>query len=545
MAATGQTRTRPASFDSAGPTTRSLDSGVPVGWVVPSLLLIASAVFFVLHLVRADAADLQSAAALAITAAPFLVAAREAPNRLLHPLSVFGFTMVLGVAGQTIYLTHGKPPVLPELLSGFSAEILDKGLIVTAVAVALLLIGYAVSRPPIASPKVGSVLGWATRRGMGRPDSRRVLWISLGLCLLSLVAFAIYAPKVGLTSPAELLSSRKRFVRLGNQVLVYGYLRFLIGLCSIGFLLITYTITRNRLSWRSPLGLIALVSLVMTAAFATISSSRTELFATLATAVFIVIGLRRREPKTTTIAMVVVAALAAISLLAGLRAAGQGQTGASASASTGTAAVLENAVGSRDWMDIGPLSVVTHRVPDAYPYQYGKTLVSILWVPIPRTLWASKPPVRIGPEIGPPVFGFPASRVSGDPPGIVGELWINGSYFAVVIGMFLLGVLIKRLSRWYRLVELTDGLSAIVFGIMIVATCLQLPITDVTGVLIPLLENFLVLSIGLWLARSRDGRAAACESPGPAAAKSTDTMPPLPTIKDRQSLRTGGRLAAE
>jgi oligosaccharide repeat unit polymerase len=492
-------RTRP-------PTART--DQMPVGWAMPSLLLIACLAFFALHLIRGDTTDLQCAAALAITAAPFLVAAHEAPNRLLHPLSVFGFTMVLGIAGQTIYLTHGKPAALPELLSGLSTDILDKGLLVAAVGTFAMMVGYAIARPRTNAPQPGSILGWASRHGLGRPSARGVLWVSAGLLLLSLVAFALYAPKVGLTSPADLLSSRKRFARLGNQILVYGYLRFLIGLSSIAFLLAVYTITRRKLSWRSPLGCTAIISLILTAGFATVTSSRTELFATLATAVFIIIGLRRREPKTTTIATVVIIALAAISLLAGLRAAGQGQSNSTASASTGVGAVLENAVGSRDWMDIGPLSVVTHNVPRDYPYQYGKTLVSIIWVPIPRTLWASKPPVRIGPEIGPPVFGFPATRISGDPPGIVGELWINGGYLAVVIGMFLLGAVIKRLNRWYRLVQSTDGLTAIIFGMMIVATCLQLPVTDLTGVLIPLIENVVVLSIALWFVRERTpGRA--------------------------------------
>lgn len=489
------------------PAASRANGGGVAGWVIPGTLLLSALAFFFFFLINGAAANLQCAVALSITAAPFLIAAAEAPGRLLHPLSIFGFTMLLGVAGQTIYLTHGHPTALPGLLSWLSPDILTQGLLVVSAGVLALCVGYLASNPGGGTLKPSRLLTRGVQMGLARPSPRRAFWMALVMCVISTVAFVLYAPKVGLHNPGDLLSSRKRFVVAGGHVTVYGYYRLLISLAGSAFILLAYVMARNGISTFSRLGAAALASLVITAGYATITSSRTELFATVGAATFVTIALRRREPRATTIVTVTVAAIACLTLLGGLRAANNGQA-SSLSSTSGTDALLENAVGSRDWMDIGPISVIVQRVPQAYPYQYGKTFLSILWEPIPRTLWPGKPPVRIGPVIGPPVFGFNVDRVSGDPPGILGELWLNGGVFIVVAGMALLGAMIRRVERWYRLVHQTDGLSAIIYGILVVGLCLQLPITDFTGILTSVLENLVTVAVLLWLVREQGPRTA-------------------------------------
>lgn len=472
--------------------------GPPVGWAIPVVLLLAAFVFFLVYLIGSSVGDLQTAAAFAITALPFLVAAKEAPGRFLHPMAVFGFTMVLGVAGQTAYLTHDTS-LRASLLSGLSMSILNRALLVVALGVIVLCLGYLASRH-ISGRRPGRLFAWTARRRLADPSPRRVFWICIALLLISGLAFAVYAPKVGIHSPADLLSSRKRFAVVDGKVVVYGYYRWLVGLCGVGFLLATYTIVRRRVSWRSGLGVVAILSVLGTAGFAVVTSSRTEFFEVVAMAIFIALGLRQREPRLGVIVGVVAVALAAVTLLFGLRSVSNGQTETLGS-SIGLSSVVENAAGSRDWMDIGPLAVVIARVPDAYPYQYGKTFVSILWAPIPRTIWNSKPQVRLGPATGPPIYGFlPRERVSGDPPGILGELWINGGLIGVIAGMLALGAGIRWVEWWYETVDSTEGLNAILFGVVGIAICLQLPISDFAGVLMIVLENLAILAVMLWIA---------------------------------------------
>ena len=472
-----------------------------IGWASPSALTLAAVAFFLSFLFDADQGDLQSAAAAAITALPFIVAAREAPNRLLHPMAVFGFTMVLGVAGQTIYLTHGGP-LEAELLSGHPPEILDRALLVVGAGVVACCLGYLAYGKLRTKPAPGPAFRWLMRRGFADPSPRRAFWIVLALLAAAALGFAAYAPKVGIDSLASLLSSRKRFAVVEGKVVVYGYYRWMVGLCGIGFLFAVYTIVRNGLSWRSRLGVVAILSILGTAGFAVVTSSRTELFGIFAVAAFIAIALRRREPRPGVILAVVIVALAGITLLVGLRSASTGHSGAASDSGGVVGSTLENAVGSRDWMDIGPIAVVIDRVPKDYPYQYGKTLASILWEPIPRTLWKSKPAVRIGPTIGPPIFGFhPSERVSGDPPGILGEFWIDGGLIGVVLGMLVLGMGIRQVERWYESVAATGGLSALAFGLIGIGICLQLPISDFTGILTIVVQDLIILAIVFWIAR--------------------------------------------
>ena len=473
-----------------------------VGWVIPGTLFVGALAFFLAFLIDGAAGDLQSAVALAITAAPFLVVAVEAPGRLLHPLSIFGFTMLLGVAGQTIYLTHGHPAAVPQLLFGLSPDILNRGLLVVGIGVIALSVGYFASNPGRGSLAPGRLLTRGMQLGLARPSPRRAFWVGLVMCVISLAAFGLYAPKVGLHSPSDLLSSRKRYVVENGHAIFYGYYRFVIFLSGPTFILLVYVMVRNGVSRFSRLGAVALLSLLLTAGYATVTSSRTELFAAVAAATFIVIALRRREPRAATVVAVIVVTIACLTLLEGVRSVETRQA-SSLSSRISPNALFENAVGNGSWMDIGPISVLLQRVPQAFPYQYGKTLFGIFWAPVPRTLWPGKPPVRIGPLIGPRVFGYSERRVSGDPVGILGELWLNGGVFVVVAGMMLLGATIRWVERLYRLVRQTDGLSAIPYGILIVGTCLQLPITDLTGVLTPVLESLITLAVLLWLVRER------------------------------------------
>ena len=481
--------------------------GELAAWIFPGVLSTIGFAFFVLFVFTGEASKLQCAVAFIVTAVPFSIAALEDPNRLLHPLSVFGFTLLLGFACQTVYLTHGEPALLSDLLSGLSTDVLTPGILVVSVAVAALAIGYAAGRTTQV-PKPGRLLQRAVALGFAGPSPRRTMWVVLALCAIAIVAFVLYAPKVGINTPADLFSSRKRYGEVEGGETVFGYYRLGMSLAGVAFILGVFTMARTRVGWSSELGAAVIVALVLTASYAIITSSRTELFATLTVAAFIAIAIRGREPRPGTIATVVVVALLGVTFLGGLRAVNQGQADTLSSA-TKTGALVEEAIAGRAWADIGPLSVLVDRVPEAYPYQYGKTVVSILWAPVPKSVWPEKPPVRLGPVISPAVFGFDVDRRTGDPPGLVGELWLNGGVIGVIIGMVAFGALLRRVERWHRLAPETGGLTAIPYGVLVVALCLKLPVSDITGVAISILEDLPLLALLVWIVRERSpGRPA-------------------------------------
>jgi hypothetical protein len=484
-------------------------------WIIPATLSTIGLVFFALFVINGEGGNLQCAVALAVTAVPFAIAALDDPNRLLHPLSVVGFTMLLGVAGQTVYLTHphGQVSDVPDPLSGLGTDLLTPGLMVVSAAVAALAIGYAVGGTNDL-PKPGRLLRRAVSLGLASPSPRRTFWAALVVCAVSIVAFAVYAPKVGIHSPADLLTSQKRFGDTGGRVRSFAYDRWAVSLTGVAFILAVYTMVRQRVSWYSGLGAAALISLTITAVFSSAVSSRTQLFGTLAAAAFMIFAMRGREPSPGKVAAVFVAVMLGLTFFAGLRTADQAPEGSRARAvsNTGVDAIVKNAapraVGGREWMAIGPISVLVHRVPDYYPYQNGKTMVSFLWAPIPRAVWPNKPPFRLGPEISPAVFGFNVRRITGDPPGLVGELWLNGGLIAVVVGMIVFGVLVRRVERLHQLVSATQGLAALLYGVLIIFLCLRLPTNDITGTIQEVVELLLPLTVLLWIVRERTVESA-------------------------------------
>ncbi len=139
----------------------------------------------------------------------------------------------------------GQSSVL-ALRSGHGSS--SPALLVVAVSVAALAGGYAVggiSR----EPRPGRLLSRGVALGMALPAPRRSFWIVVGLCVVAVGAFALYAPKVGINSPTDLSSSRKRFGEVEGGQTVFGYHRFAMSLAGIGFVLGVYTIVRRRLSW--------------------------------------------------------------------------------------------------------------------------------------------------------------------------------------------------------------------------------------------------------------------------------------------------------
>lgn len=478
---------------------RARDAELAV-WVIPAGLVAVGVSFFAAFLASGEISHLQCSVAFMITAVPFSIAAAERPRRILHPLSVFGFTLLLGVAGQTVFLTHGDSAAATGLLSGLDTGVLTAGLLVMSAGVGAMAIGYLATGTR-AQPRPGRLLRRAVQVGCSRPSPRRAFWAVVILCGIAVVAFALYAPKVGIHSPAELFTSRKRYGEIEGGETVFGYYRFAISLAGIAFLIGSFTLVRRHVPLRSGLGAAVLVALLLTGVYATVTSSRTELFATLGAAAFMAIAIRGREPRLRVIVTCLAAALLAVTFLGGLRAVNQGQA-ASLAETAGGEAVVEDVVGSRTWAAIGPTSVLVDRVPEAYPFQYGKTMFSVLWAPVPKTAWPEKPPVRIGPVISPALFGFDVDRRTGDPPGLVGELWLNGGLIVVIVGMALFGALLRRVERWHRLAPATGGLTAIPYGILVVALCLKLPVSDVTGVVISVLEDLPLLALLVWALRT-------------------------------------------
>ncbi len=174
---------------------RSNARGRAVGWIVPVALGVISLGYLVGFLVGGGTGELLTSLAFAATAVPFLLAAIDSPCRLLHPLSVLGFTMVLGVAGETALLTYldrkGDAVEIASpfrLLSGLGVEALGSGVLVVCAGLAALVFGYCLPASGRAHP-AGALLRQGLKHGLDRPSPDRTVWVIVLLSLFAAVCF--------------------------------------------------------------------------------------------------------------------------------------------------------------------------------------------------------------------------------------------------------------------------------------------------------------------------------------------------------------------
>ncbi|MFO0940334.1 MAG: O-antigen polymerase [Pirellulales bacterium] len=87
---------------------------------------------------------------------------------------------------------------------------------------------------------------------------------------------------------------------------------------------------------------------------------------------------------------------------------------------------------------------IINNVPDVLDYQYGKTIAIWLLAPIPRSIYPNKPLIHSGPIIGTEIYG---TKVSGVPPGLVGEMYWNFHLAGTIIGVAVVGFMMGWIHK--------------------------------------------------------------------------------------------------
>lgn len=123
---------------------------------------------------------------------------------------------------------------------------------------------------------------------------------------------------------------------------------------------------------------------------------------------------------------------------------------------------LATYIGGTDLADIRIFVLITNAYGEYLPLKYGETFLRLVTQLIPRALWADKP-YDLGVEIG---RLFASGSLSGTPPGFMGEMYMNFSYFGVVIGCGVLGLV---LAAFYRnwIMERLNVVGIVFYAILI------------------------------------------------------------------------------
>ncbi|GFZ79961.1 hypothetical protein GCM10010978_21450 [Compostibacillus humi] len=109
-------------------------------------------------------------------------------------------------------------------------------------------------------------------------------------------------------------------------------------------------------------------------------------------------------------------------------------------------------------------SLVGSLIKGEIDYQYGSTLVNIIFAPIPRTIWKDKPIIDESGVVGQALMG---SNYWGLPPGPYGIAFFNFGFIGVIIIAFLVGYIIYKLYNKFILTNKNYRTGIILYAFII------------------------------------------------------------------------------
>ncbi len=114
---------------------------------------------------------------------------------------------------------------------------------------------------------------------------------------------------------------------------------------------------------------------------------------------------------------------------------------------------------SEEFCALDSFSIILAIGPSEFPFRYGGTFLDGILFVIPRSVWPDKPR-SFSFALGQYVHGVDTDI----PPGFIGELYINFHVAGVVLGMYLLGLLLRKA---HQLMLSDDSIGITVYSVLI------------------------------------------------------------------------------
>ncbi|MFQ5707302.1 MAG: O-antigen polymerase [bacterium] len=409
---------------------------------------------------------------------------------LFQPLNFVILTTLFGVVLRTFYIVFAENENTRSfLLLGKHPMILFNSSILIVFALLFMIAGYLARVPQINLSRFAIIR-------KSEWNSRRFIFVVVILILISVSTIILYIQKLGLLNIlSDKLSIKRSLIVQGAryEYAALGYYLWGASLISYVFYLLLALLAYSGRKLFSPIGILVLLVGALAAIFPVITSSRGEVLFHFVYAALIwhylrgSISIRKLIPIITlTIGIFV--------LLAALRAVGQGGKYTVLRDYLQIEKIIEVTVGNRNWLGVAKTAHILDAVPEKLDYQYGKTLLTWIVAPMPRTLWKEKPIIRAGPILGRQIFMRKVDR-TGVPPGYIGELYWNFGIIAIPLGMFLLGYWLKFLYFNFVKIITNNKNALLIYVFLMVPFSLNLLGGDLTGVIIKVVTSLLTLIV--------------------------------------------------
>ncbi len=421
---------------------------------------------------------------------------------LFEPINFIGLSVFLGVVTTIVYIVFVVDEFAHDnLLMGQPESILVWTLIIILVGLIALSLGYSIKPHAhfVPLPSLVKNAEWSTKKLI------IVMVLLVGISLYCMVAF-IGAMGIELSGATSLgaISQKRRFV-ISDATYQYaslGYLRWGASLLNYVFLFLFTVYAVSKKSLFSLLGAFTVVAAVLCIPFPVLTSARSELVITFVQAV-VIWHYVRKPISLKVLGILVVIGFAVIVLMGALRAIPAGKSHVSVGEVI-SEQTLGQIVQPRNWLDVSKTAHIINAIPELLEYQYGKTMLTWIVAPIPRSVWKSKPEIRPGPYLGETVFEW-RRNIAGVPPGIVAELYWNFGLFGVPLGMALLGMILRLISVNF-LAEIRNVNVALLYSALVIPLTIGISGGDVSGAIIDCLMSIITISLIILFIRRKQAK---------------------------------------
>ncbi len=448
---------------------------------------------------------LTATCALLVTALPIALGRGK---DLAEPIWFVVLIVAVGVTGKAFYLILGPARRVSFLLLGKSVEELLPATLLMALGLLCFSFGYL-------SGNLRWRLPLLDRLETGEPNVRRLYGVVGMLAVTGMFAFLAFASRFDISLDSLAAFSSKRLVldRASQSFLVHGYLRWGSLLLETAFFLLfaRWAATGRRL--RSGMGLVIVLFGLGAAAFPFFVSSREGVMYLILRVGVVWLYLRGEPTLKRAFAVATVTLVLFGSMLAFRR---DRSDWAGIRDHVGVSGLMESTIGGRHFLDLSKTAHVLDGVPELVDYQYGRTLVTWLVAPVPRAWWPGKPRIGAGGDLA-VIFGTP--WMSGVPPGIIAELYLNFGILGVLVGMIVAGFALRSLYATLQ-PRLPSPAVVLIFAFLSTRLALGMLSASVSGSAIRMFQEMIPLTLALVLCLGRPARGAAGSATTPPAGAS-------------------------
>lgn len=418
---------------------------------------------------------------------PVFTAMFQRPYDVFHPLNFIALSLFFGVFGRTLFILCSDSPVVNELLDDRPLESIIPGAVLSLFGTVFFCSGFLLPRS--AHLKLYTLSNFLERFS----QNRFMIFLPL-IFAVSAGGVYMFLQATGFQFDGFTSLSSKRRVVINDVESSLGFVRLFAQdlprttfLCLLGVWLTCYR--------KSPGLIIAIIGFAILAiALPFSASSRGIVVVTLIAACVLVNHMRAIDIKAL-FAVGLISFLVLSGMLAMRRVHNRGIEFGEALSEMG----FEPLFGNHNFADVVKLAHIYEAVPAQINYKYGSSFVSILYAPIPRSIWQNKPPVAMGREISEKIYNRGMKlkdKGGGTPPGLFAESIINFSVWGFPVAVLMAGALLRVIhNTLYRLADLSVP-GAVLYASVIPAYCLSMMSGDFTRSLMQGITA-LVMVVGL------------------------------------------------